>query len=79
MLFRFCHNFYDVRTFGAVMSTGVNCGQVRGPVQMTFARSLDPIVASEAPEPSPKATQDIRRWILKCPGFGAVRVMGFLL
>ena len=42
-----CHNFYDVRTFGAVMSTGVNCGQVRGPVQMTFARSLDPIVASE--------------------------------
>jgi CRISPR-associated protein Csd2 len=42
-----CKNFYDVRTFGAMMSTGVNCGQVRGPVQMTFARSLDPIVASE--------------------------------
>lgn len=42
-----CRNFYDVRGFGAVMSTGVNCGQVRGPVQMTFARSLDPIVASE--------------------------------
>lgn len=42
-----CRNFYDVRSFGAVMSTGVNCGQVRGPVQMTFARSLDPIVASE--------------------------------
>ena len=42
-----CQNFFDVRTFGAVMSTGVNCGQVRGPVQMTFARSLDPIVASE--------------------------------
>lgn len=42
-----CHNFFDVRTFGAVMSTGVNCGQVRGPVQMTFARSIDPIVASE--------------------------------
>jgi len=42
-----CHNFYDVRTFGAVMSTGVNCGQVRGPVQMTFARSIDPIVAAE--------------------------------
>jgi CRISPR-associated protein Cas7/Csd2 subtype I-C len=40
-------NFYDVRTFGAVMSTGVNCGQVRGPVQMTFARSVDPIVATE--------------------------------
>lgn len=42
-----CKNFYDVRTFGAVMSTGVNCGQVRGAVQLTFARSVDPIVALE--------------------------------
>lgn len=42
-----CKNFYDVRTFGAVMSTGVNCGQVRGPVQLTFARSVDPIIAQE--------------------------------
>jgi CRISPR-associated protein Csd2 len=42
-----CKNFFDVRTFGAVMSTGVNCGQVRGPVQMTFARSVDPIIATE--------------------------------
>lgn len=42
-----CSNFYDVRTFGAVMSTGINCGQVRGAVQMTFARSIDPIVSSE--------------------------------
>ncbi len=42
-----CRNFFDVRTFGAVMSTGVNCGQVRGPVQLTFARSIDPIVAQE--------------------------------
>jgi CRISPR-associated protein Csd2 len=42
-----CDNFFDVRTFGAVMSTGVNCGQVRGPVQMTFARSIQPIVALE--------------------------------
>lgn len=39
-----CKNFFDIRTFGAVMTTGVNCGQVRGPIQMTFARSLDPIV-----------------------------------
>lgn len=39
-----CQNFYDIRMFGAVMTTGVNCGQVRGPVQMTFARSLDPIM-----------------------------------
>lgn len=42
-----CQNFFDVRTFGAVMSTGINCGQVRGPVQLTFARSIDPIVALE--------------------------------
>lgn len=42
-----CANSFDVRTFGAVMSTGINCGQVRGPVQLTFARSVDPVVASE--------------------------------
>lgn len=42
-----CRNFFDVRTFGAVMSTGVNCGQVRGPVQLTFARSVEPIIALE--------------------------------
>jgi CRISPR-associated protein Csd2 len=42
-----CQNFFDVRTFGAVMSIGVNCGQVRGPVQLTFARSVDPIIAQE--------------------------------
>jgi CRISPR-associated protein Csd2 len=42
-----CQNFYDVRTFGAVMSTGVNCGQVRGPVQLTFARSIDQVISSE--------------------------------
>ncbi len=40
-----CQNFYDIRTFGAVMTTDVNCGQVRGPVQLTFARSVDPLVA----------------------------------
>lgn len=39
-----CANFFDVRTFGAVMSTGENAGQVRGPVQIAFARSLDPIL-----------------------------------
>lgn len=42
-----CQNFFDVRTFGAVMSTGINCGQVRGPVQLTFARSVEPVVALE--------------------------------
>jgi len=40
-----CQNFFDVRTFGAVMSTGINAGQVRGPVQLTFARSVEPVVA----------------------------------
>ena len=42
-----CNNFYDIRTFGAVMSTEVNCGQVRGPVQLSFARSIEPIVSLE--------------------------------
>lgn len=42
-----CSNFYDIRTFGAVMSMEVNCGQVRGPVQLSFARSVNPIVVSE--------------------------------
>ena len=39
-----CQKFYDVRTFGAVMSTGANAGQVRGPVQFSFSRSIDPIL-----------------------------------
>jgi CRISPR-associated protein Csd2 len=44
-----CQNFFDVRTFGAVMSTRENnCGQVRGPVQMTFAQSIEPVVSLEA-------------------------------
>ena len=46
-----CENFYDIRTFGAVMTTFVkaslNCGQVRGPVQLGFARSIDPIISQE--------------------------------
>ncbi|MBF0602383.1 MAG: type I-C CRISPR-associated protein Cas7/Csd2 [Nitrospirae bacterium] len=42
-----CRNFYDVRAFGAVMTTGVNCGQVRGPVQFTFGRSVDPVITAE--------------------------------
>jgi len=55
-----CHNFYDIRAFGAVMSTGdkqdsdagdsklkKTAGQVRGPVQLTFARSVDPVIAQE--------------------------------
>lgn len=46
-----CRNFYDIRSFGAVMTTfsdgNLNCGQVRGPVQLSFARSVDPIVSQE--------------------------------
>lgn len=42
-----CQNFYDIRAFGAVMSLSVNCGQVRGPIQLSFSRSVDPIVVSE--------------------------------
>lgn len=42
-----CNNFWDIRTFGAVMTTGVNAGQVRGPVQLAFARSVEPILPLE--------------------------------
>lgn len=42
-----CRKYFDIRTFGAVMSTGKNAGQVRGPIQFTFARSVDPITAME--------------------------------
>lgn len=42
-----CDNFYDIRSFGAVMTTEVNCGQVRGPVQVAFAKSVEPILSQE--------------------------------
>ena len=42
-----CNKYFDIRTFGAVLSVGANAGQVRGPVQMTFARSVDPVVTLE--------------------------------
>lgn len=44
---KMCKDYFDIRTFGAVMSTGANAGQVRGPVQFTFGRSVDPIVIQE--------------------------------
>jgi CRISPR-associated protein Csd2 len=44
---KMCETYFDIRTFGAVMSTGSNAGQVRGPVQLTFGRSVDPIVTLE--------------------------------
>ncbi len=42
-----CQTFWDIRTFGAVLTLDINCGQVRGPVQITFSRSIDPIVSLE--------------------------------
>lgn len=42
-----CRNFFDIRAFGAVMTTEVNCGQVRGPIQLNFAKSIEPIVPLE--------------------------------
>ena len=66
-----CDQFFDVRTFGAVMSTGANAGQVRGPVQVAFSRSLDPILPMDASitrmavaEKVPGATTmaDYERW-----------------
>lgn len=44
---KMCETYFDIRTFGAVLSVGANAGQVRGPVQMTFARSIDPVISSE--------------------------------
>lgn len=66
-----CENFYDVRTFGAVMSTGPNAGQVRGPVQFSFARSLHPILpldisitrmAVAEDVKGATSSEDYRRW-----------------
>ena len=42
-----CDNFFDIRAFGAVLSTGINCGQVRGPVQLSFAESVEPVLPLE--------------------------------
>ena len=79
-----CNNFYDVRTFGAVMSTGPNAGQVRGPVQLAFARSLDPVlpleisitrmaVADNVKEA--KSSADYRKWEAEQPE-DTLRTMG---
>ena len=78
-----CDNFFDVRTFGAVMSTGINCGQVRGPVQLNFSRSLDPIMQQEVtitrvavtrPEDE-KTTEMGRKHIVP---YGLYRVEGYI-
>lgn len=55
-----CQNFYDVRTFGAVMSTGPNAGQVRGPVQVAFARSVDPVLPQDVAITRVAVAEDVR-------------------
>ena len=84
-----CENFYDIRTFGAVMTTFVkaalNCGQVRGPVQLGFARSVDPIVPQEVTitrvaitteaDAERKGTEMGRKYIVP---YGLYRAEGFV-
>ena len=84
-----CKNFYDIRTFGAVMTTFVkaalNCGQVRGPVQLGFARSVDPIVPQEVTitrvaitteaDAERKGTEMGRKYIVP---YGLYRAEGFV-
>ena len=84
-----CRNFFDVRTFGAVMTTFVkanlNCGQVRGPVQLGFARSVDPIMPQEVTitrvaitteaDAENKGTEMGRKYIVP---YGLYRVEGFV-
>jgi CRISPR-associated protein Csd2 len=84
-----CRNFYDIRTFGAVMTTFVkaslNCGQVRGPVQLSFARSIDPIAPQEVTitriaittekDAENKKTEMGRKYIVP---YGLYRVEGYI-
>ena len=71
-----CKKYYDIRTFGALMTTGKNAGQVRGPIQMTFARSVDPITALEqsitrmavaTEKEAETAIEERMSWIVKEP------------
>lgn len=55
-----CDNFYDVRAFGAVMSTGPNAGQVRGPVQFAFAKSVDPVLPLDASITRMAVAEDVK-------------------
>jgi CRISPR-associated protein Csd2 len=78
-----CDNFYDIRTFGAVMTTDVNCGQVRGPVQINFSRSIDPIAQQEVTitrmavtrEDEDKTREMGRKYIIP---YGLYRVEGYV-
>ena len=79
-----CESFYDVRTFGAVMSTGPNAGQVRGPVQISFARSLHPVLSLDLaitrmavaePRAVMKSSADYDKWTAQQPE-DELRTMG---
>ncbi|MCI7746539.1 MAG: type I-C CRISPR-associated protein Cas7/Csd2 [Collinsella sp.] len=79
-----CDNFFDIRTFGAVMTTGRNCGQVRGPVQLCFGESVDPIsplemgitrmAATEASEDKENKTMGRKQYV----PYGMYRIEGFV-
>lgn len=79
-----CDNFFDIRTFGAVMTTGVNCGQVRGPVQLCFGESIDPVfplemsitrmAATEGREDKENKTMGRKQYI----PYGLYRIEGFI-
>lgn len=78
-----CDNFYDIRAFGAVMSTEVNCGTVRGPIQINFAKSVDPIFQQQVTitrmaitkEGETKETEMGRKYIVP---YGLYRVEGYV-
>jgi CRISPR-associated protein Csd2 len=79
-----CKNFYDVRTFGAVMSTGPNAGQVRGPVQIAWSRSFHPILPLDASitrmavavdDKACKTSADYEKWTAEQPE-ASLRTMG---
>jgi len=79
-----CQSFFDVRAFGAVMSTGANAGQVRGPVQIAFARSIDPVLALDVSitrmavaenVKGSSSSEDIARWEAEQPE-DQLRTMG---
>ena len=79
-----CDNFFDIRTFGAVMTTGRNCGQVRGPIQLCFGESIDRVVpmdmsitrmaATEAKDDKDNKTMGRKQYI----PYGLYRVEGFI-
>jgi CRISPR-associated protein Csd2 len=79
-----CANFFDIRTFGAVMTTEVNCGQVRGPVQLSFARSIEPILPLEISITRSSVTNEKDRDKERTMGrkhvvpYGLYRVHGFI-